>query len=663
MRVLIVDDSLMMHRIISKEFIGPDYEIFLASNGLEALEKIKELKPDLITMDVDMPEMDGFETARNIYENPDIYQSAAGEKIPIIFITANDTFDGRSKGFEVGAAEFITKPFLPGEVTAVANALIKPDYLMENRTVLIVEDNRGARDLLNIIITREGFKTMLAENGVEAFQLMKKHEQEIDLVITDLMMPEMNGDELCLKIRKELGNKTVPVIFLSGMTEKDSILKIFKAGASDYVVKPFAKEELMARVGVHLKTMVLTRQQATQVKNLKRLNTLKDDFLAITSHDLRAPLNGILGFTDLLLSENSFSDTQKEYLTHVKNSGDFLLSLINDILDLGKLQSEDSELEKDILALDQVMASSVNTIQHMASPKQIELVLESDLKKPAYILGSQSSLIRVFNNILSNAIKFTPVSGKIVQVVKLIENDSKISISIIDNGIGIAKEKLPSLFNKYSKVSRSGTAGEKGTGLGMSITKELVEKHDGSIHVTSEVNKGTCFQLIFPLAGGKPELIDSKPEPESSPDKNQIKDKSNIRILMVDDNQLNIKLAATVFKKNGFNIDCAYNGEEAKNMFIDAFDSPENRFDIIFMDLQMPVLGGVEATAQIREYEIELKEKKRSFQFEPVIIIAMTAASSDNQKIACRKVGMNDFITKPIRMDQIEKVIKRHINH
>ncbi|MBT4287064.1 MAG: response regulator [Deltaproteobacteria bacterium] len=533
---------------------------------------------------------------------------------------------------------------------------------MENRTVLIVEDNRGSRELLDLIIRREGFKTILAENGVEAFKIMKQHEQEIDLVITDFMMPEMDGEELCMKIRKELGNKTVPVIFLSALNERDSILKIFKAGASDYVVKPFAKEELMARVGVHLKTMVLNRQKSFQVKELKRLSKMKDDLLAITSHDLRAPLNGILGFTDLLLCEDSFTDTQREYLTHVKDSGGFLLSLINDILDLGRLQSEDTELDKTVLPLEKVVASSVNTIRHMASPKKIELVLTSKIKEPAYVLGNEASLIRIFNNILSNAIKFTPIKGEISIELVLINNKSQVSTLIIDNGIGIAKDKLPKLFSKYSNISRVGTAGEKGTGLGMSITKELVERHNGSISVDSEVDKGTSFQLIFPLVD-KSETVDSKASSKTPVNVKEINDKNHLKILLADDNQLNIKLAATVFKKNGYDIVCVKDGLQAKNMYIDSLNSSEEGFNLIFMDLQMPVLGGVEATEQIREYEADLRKKGKNHQITPVKIIAMTAASSDKQMTACKKAGMNDFITKPISMEQINKVIKRHINH
>jgi CheY-like chemotaxis protein/two-component sensor histidine kinase len=657
MKLLIVDDSLMMRRIIRKEFENSEFEIIEAADGIEALAQIEQHKPDLITMDVDMPKMDGFETVKKINADSEKYSKANGEKIPIIFITANDTIDGRSKGFEVGAAEFVTKPFLSGEVSSVAKLLLKPEEFLENRTVLIAEDSRTSRELLNTMIKREGFKTILAENGIEAFELMKSQQNSIDMVITDYIMPEMNGDELCIKIRQDLGNKTVPIIFLSGLTERKYILKIFKSGASDYIVKPFAKEELLARVRVHLKSMAMSRKLSSQVMELKRLSKLKDDFLAITSHDLRAPLNGILGFTDLLLDEEGFTDTQMEYLRHVKDSGDFLLSLINDILDLGKLQSEGGDLEKDVLSLDKIIVSSMNTIHHMASPKNIELKLESKAKNPVYILGNDASLIRVFNNILSNAIKFTPTGGEIRQILELIDDGTKISISIIDNGIGIAADKLPNLFNKYSNVSKSGTAGEKGTGLGMSITKELVERHDGTIHVTSELDKGTCFQLIFPLAQNEENIPKTGTSDEKIAKKgaNQ-KEKADIKILLVDDNQLNLKLAKTVFEKNGYKVECVVDGLEAKKMVSKNVNSSDTKFDLIFMDIQMPVMNGLEATEAIRDLEKEAS-------LEPVCIIAMTAASSESERIASKKAGMDAFITKPINMKEVEKVMKQFIYH
>ncbi len=503
MKILVVDDSPMMRRVIKKELMVTEYEIIEAEDGIDAIEMFEKHRPNLITMDVDMPRMNGFDTAKKIGEIISENQDGEQSKVPIVFVTASDTLEGRAKGFQAGAADFITKPFLPGEVVSTVQGLLKPDAKFKGMTALVVEDSATARKLITNILDQEGLKTIIGTNGNEGFRLMKEYEDEIDIVITDYMMPEMNGDAMCEKIRQELGKKTIPIIFLSGAEDKDSILKFFKAGASDYVNKPFAKEELLARIWTHLETRTLSHKLTSQVLELKRLSKLKDDFLSITSHDLRAPLNGILGFSELLLEED-LNETHKEYLSHIKNSGDFLLTLINDILDLGKLQSENNSVDFVELSIEELVESSTNTIRHMATPKKIKLDIEKKFTDPPYIKGDKNSLIRVFNNILSNAIKFTDKEGSVQQIIEHIENDDIVTISIFDDGIGIPEDKIPLLFDKYSKVSRPGTAGEKGTGLGLSITKQLIESHNGTVTVTSESGQGTCFKLAFPLAGKEP---------------------------------------------------------------------------------------------------------------------------------------------------------------
>src|SRR3989339_269177 len=210
--------------------------------------------------------------------------------------------------------------------------------------LLVVDDSAMMRKIIRTELESAGYQVADAQDGVEALELLKKEHQRIDLVITDYMMPEMQGDELCIKIRNDLGNKSLPVIFLSAMGERDSILNIFKAGASDYIVKPFAKEELLARIRVHLEARRLNKLLENQVMELKKLNKLKDEFLAITSHDLRAPLNGIMGFSQLLAEDDNLTDLQKEFLGHIFSSGEFLLELIGDILYLGRINSETGDL-------------------------------------------------------------------------------------------------------------------------------------------------------------------------------------------------------------------------------------------------------------------------------------------------------------------------------
>ena len=652
MKLLVVDDSAMMRKIIRTELETAGYQVADAQDGVEALAKVLEFGPDLITLDVDMPKLNGYDTCFQLRTQP-LYNKFA--TVPVIFVTANDTFEGRNKGFEVGGSEFITKPFLRGEISSTVERILNPKAHMEGVRVLVVEDSQVARQLLDNLLRAEGIKTVLAQNGVEALELLRKEHQRIDLVITDYMMPEMQGDELCIKIRNDLGNKSLPVIFLSAMGERDSILSIFKAGASDYVVKPFAKEELLARIRVHLEARRLNKFLENQVMELKKLNKLKDEFLAITSHDLRAPLNGIMGFSQLLAEDGNLTDLQREFIGHIFSSGEFLLELIGDILYLGRISSETGDLDFKPINLQQVIESSTQTLRHMATPKGQNLVILNETTQAPLISGDSGSLMRIFNNLLSNAIKFTPNGGEIRQILKTLP-DGSVSVSVIDSGIGIPPEKIPLLFDKFSKAGRAGTAGEKSTGLGLSITKELVERHLGQVEVYSVVGEGTRFTVTFPafkLPGATaPGAGPSLPPSEVIsvvPDKPQLDPSAKTHCLLVDDNQLNLKLGSTVLKKLGFTVDLAKDGQEAVMKFIE-YKMQNRPLEMVFMDVRMPVLDGLEATKRIREFEAHKK-------LPPTPIFAMTAGTTEGEKQRCLEVGMTEFLSKPINLAQLNEVV------
>ncbi len=649
MKILVVDDSKMMRRILRRELEDAGFEVFEAEDGVDALEKASSQHPDLITMDVDMPRMDGYEAVFKIRTELKLHTSEGDKEVPIVFVTANDTLEGRKKGFQVGAADFIIKPFLKGEVASAVKNLLQPDSTLKGMTALIVEDSDLTRGILENILNGEGVNTLQASNGVEALEILKKEEQRIDLIMTDYMMPEMDGDELCRRIRFEMGNKSLPVIFLSAMSETSSMLKMFKSGASDYVVKPFAKEELLARVKVHLETRQLNKKLLDQVIELKRLNKLKDDILSITSHDLRSPLTGILGFTDLLMEDEHTLDVHREYLTHIKDSGEFLLNLISDILELGRSHSENHELVLKTVPINELIELSVSTVRHMATPKQISIDVENRCQAEPFISGDKNALIRIFNNLVSNAIKFTPKEGKVSLVVEQKTEDT-LGISVIDTGIGIPKDAIPVLFEKFSKASRVGTAGEISTGLGLSIAKALIEQHNGTITVDSEEEKGTCFSLTFPLIKGE-----SAVSQQSVSKSKKVPKKYRIRILVADDNSSNMKLAETVLTKRGYGVTVVDNGKKAVDSYVLSLQEESNRFQIIFMDLRMPVMDGFEATAAIREFE-------QKHNLDPIPIVALTAGTDDSWKEKCTEMGLNGIVTKPMNLKDIEEMIGRLIH-
>ncbi len=493
-RILVVDDSSTIRKQLKRELEQVGYEIKTSESGEEALKIIPRYNPDLVTLDVEMPGLSGYDTCREIRFNGDEY--GIKEKIPIILVTSKDSIEEREKGFFVGASDFITKPIIAGEVAKAVNNLIQPQDRMEGLTVLLVDDSKAARYIISSCLQEYGIRVILAKNGMEAIAKAKEVTSEIDMAILDFRMPEMNGDELCKILINDVGLKEIPIIFISGAAEKSDILELFNAGATDYLIKPFIKEELISRMKIHLRHAQMTKELHQKVMELKRLSILKDDFLSVASHDLRSPLNGILGFSQLLLMEESVTDDTKEMVEGIMKAGETLLDLINDLLDLSRIQSENIDLDIKSTNLVDIVSSSINILQHMARPKGIALDLDTESLNMPMVYGDKNALLQIINNLLSNAIKFTPNDGTVQ--VRFSFDDIYVQFEVQDSGIGIPEEELTKIFDKFSKISRSGTQGEKGTGLGMSIVKKLVYFHNGTISVKSKVDDGTCFIVRIP---------------------------------------------------------------------------------------------------------------------------------------------------------------------
>jgi two-component system cell cycle response regulator len=274
-QVLVVDDSAAMRMAIREELETGGYAVTEAANGLEALVSVcRDRAPDLITLDVEMPGINGWDFCRKL-RTPHYASRISNphhRRIPVIFVTGQNTMSERKKGFAVGAADFITKPFAAGELLEAVDRILKPVALSEGMTALVVEDNVVARQIVADILIQEGLQVIEAKDGQEGYKLFIRHADDIDVVITDLFMPEMNGDQLSKRIRKELNRSDLPIICLTAMPDQSELLKVFKAGVSDYLVKPFAKEELLARITVHLERYRLSRQLKEKINDLKISN-------------------------------------------------------------------------------------------------------------------------------------------------------------------------------------------------------------------------------------------------------------------------------------------------------------------------------------------------------------------------------------------------------
>jgi signal transduction histidine kinase len=341
-----------------------------------------------------------------------------------------------------------------------------------------------------------GAEVVPMTDGVEAFEYCKEHLNELDLILTDLHMEQMNGNELCVKVRNELGGK-LPIIFLTAEPRKEVVLDLMKSGGTDYLSKPYLKEELLSRIGIHLEARNYQIMLEENLKKSKDLVVMKDKLLKVCAHDLRTPLNGILGFSDLMIDEpKAMDEEQVEYVGLINSSGNQLLQYINELLDLTSTSSNVENLILESVNLNNIVINTVKNFAQVAKLKQIKIkyLLPDEIIS---VRANEVALTRVLSNLVSNAIKFTPEMGN-VDIEVILENETVI-LKVQDSGMGMPANVLPEIFTNGASIGRTGTAGEKSTGLGLGIVKELMSKQNAEISVSSIETEGTCFTLKLSL--------------------------------------------------------------------------------------------------------------------------------------------------------------------
>jgi signal transduction histidine kinase/ActR/RegA family two-component response regulator len=352
----------------------------------------------------------------------------------------------------------------------------------------------------------------------------------------------------------------------------------------------------------------------------------KQQFLSNMSHEIRTPLNSILGFANVLL-KTDLDESQKEFLEAIKTSGHSLNLLINDILDLAKVNAGRMKFDMQPFEIRSSIKSILFSFDFKIKEKNLKLLTEFDSKIPEKIVGDSVRLNQIILNLVGNALKFTN-KGRIKLKVKLLnESDDNLNIqfSISDSGIGIESDKIDSIFNLFEQAEISTANSYGGTGLGLAIVKQLIENQGGSIFVKSKINVGSTFSFILPFAK---KAVESESKIEiQRPDFEAVK----LRILVAEDVALNQLLIRIILDDFGFEHAIVGNGKLAIE------EMQNNNYDIILMDLQMPVMNGFEATAFIRK---TLKSK--------IPIIALTADVTTIDEVKCQKIGMNGYISKPI---------------
>lgn len=399
-------------------------------------------------------------------------------------------------------------------------------------------------------------------------------------------------------------------------------------------------------------SLLIKRQIEADKKTLAAdmKNKAKTAFLFNMSHDIRTPMNAILGFTDLALLDTGDSEKMDDYLRKIKSSGNHLLSLINDILEMSRIESGKMELTTGTVDLIQIFSNVDSITRGLADAKGQTLEFNTDKLEHRYVYTDQLRLNQVLLNLVSNAIKYTQNEGNIkVSIVEQVKEGEKnqYTISVKDNGMGMSEEFAAKVFEAFERDERATKSEIQGTGLGMSITKRIVDKMGGNIYVKTELNKGSEFVIEVELPPATEDDISSLVEKNSITEV----DFAGKRVLLTDDYEVNREIATAILEMMGFEVETAVNGKDALEHVL---NNPADHYDIIFLDIQMPIMDGYETARAIRD----LSDKAKA----SIPILAMTANAFEEDVRNAKNAGMNGHVAKPIDSEKLVEEIISALN-
>lgn len=554
MKVLVVDDDRVSRAMYKKILTRAGYEVVEASDGFEALHIIHHENIALVTLDIDMPDMDGYQVCTWLRSEQftnrlkDKGEDPAKSLLPVIFLTSDDSLETRLKGFRAGATEFVVKGSRSDALVNIVDRILRPKNQLQDMHALVVDDSRVVRDMVTRMLVENGVVVQQATDGAEAYKLIEAAPEAFDLVLLDLEMPTLRGDELCIKIRKDLGLKDLPVIFLTAVPDRGALIHLFEVGANDYLVKPFVKEELIARIKVNLKTSQHITKEATAREKIEkdlaktrrmvassRKAAERADLASTVLHNVGNVMNSIsasCAHLENMLDESRLPQVLLSFqmvTKHKENLYQFMtedargknlptyFEVVGPELERHHRQvvEEVAELSKKINLIKEIIQ-----IQHQRSKLGQEMgeVVFSSLVKEALIViaplierydvsveesldatlkarVSSVQMIHVLVNLLKNAVEaMRSVDGRKLTLKQWREDDSMV-FTVNDSGEGISGEHLKRVFESGF------TTKPDGHGLGLPYCRKEVEENNGQLTAISEGDgKGATFRIVLPLA-------------------------------------------------------------------------------------------------------------------------------------------------------------------
>ena len=617
--ILIVDDNIDALRLLSNILHQRGYKVRKAINGKIALMGVKAEAPDLILLDVMMPVMNGYEVCRQLKASPET------ALIPVIFLTALDDSVDKIKGFEAGGADYITKPFQVEEVLVRIEHQLKIIQLQRELELQYEQLQQSEQRLLTIINSMSDGLVIIDGQGKVRFvnpAAQSWWNQPLD----------------------ELLNKPLNLSISVGETQEIE----FKNPDGSALVAEMQTEQIIWNNEPAYLVSLRDITERKQKEAAEAANRAKTAFLASMNHELRTPLNAILGFTQILQRDSSITPQQQKYLSTIRTSGNHLLTLINDILDLSKIEVGKMELYPHDIHFLNFLLGVTEICRIRAAKKGIAFIYQPNTQLPPTIHGDEKRLRQVLLNLLSNGIKFTDNGSVTFKVETVIKRQSttnnqqqitnnQIRFEITDTGVGIAPEELDKIFEPFEQVGERNRKAE-GTGLGLTITQKIVALMGSELQVESTLGVGSTFWFDLELS----EISESTELPTVPSSKEIIGYEGERKKILVVDNRLENRLAlVNLLEPIGFEMREATNGEEGLQQAI------QFQPDLMIIDLAMPVMDGFELTRRLCQLP----------ELEHTILIASCVASSEFCQQETFNFGCKAFLTKPIKAtDVLEKI-------